>query len=248
MALLKKTIPLVLIFIIGGLGGIAGERIFFPYLASKPFFSKFRFVRAYGTTIINEEKKITIRENEVLEDAIEKVSNQVVVVEAVGSLGHPIESATGFLLTGDGIVATTNAVLPAGLTYEVRIDGDKVPASILIRDSRKGIALLKVERSNLPVVTFTPESSPLLGETVFLVAKAFEGERLGRFVNVGVVRSEEGENISSTMREERREADGSPLFDIEGRVVGINIFNTKGEFTTVSLKNVQSLMDLGRPQ
>lgn len=248
MALFKKIISFVLVFIIGGLGGIVGERILFPYLASKPLFSKFRFVRAYGTTIINEEKKIIIRENEVLEDAIEKVSNQVVVVDAVGSLGHSIESASGFLLTGDGIVATTNAVLPAGLSYQVRIDGDNVPASVLIRDSGKGIALLKVERSNLSVVTFSPGDSPALGETVFLVAKVVEGERIGRFVNVGVVRSEGDENISSIMSEERRDTDGSPLFDIEGRVVGINIFNAKGEFTTVSLKNLKSLIDLGRSQ
>jgi hypothetical protein len=56
MSKIKKIFFVIFILILGGLGGIIGNRYFFPYISTTSLFSKYEFLKksAEYVTIINK--------------------------------------------------------------------------------------------------------------------------------------------------------------------------------------------------
>ena len=171
---------------------------------------------------------------------------------------------SGFVISEDGFILTNHHVVNSA--DEIRVtfaDRQEYVASIVGTDRRSDLALLKIEAENLPVLGLADEDDLRVGEWVLAIGSPFG---LDYSVAAGIVSA-----IGRSIPTERNETyvpfiqtdvainpgnSGGPLFDLEGRVVGINsqIYSRTGGSiglsfaipASVALNVVEQLKDNGR--
>ena len=129
---------------------------------------------------------------------------------------------------------------------------DKWPAyQILKRDLENNIALIKVEKGGLKTRGFADLEKIKLAEPVFLIGMDFPlAITTENFllppqptVNAGIV-TVFNENIVKTNISEKTEVEGSPLFNMEGKVVGLNFIDEDGQVSTIPISIIRTFIGL----
>lgn len=152
-----------------------------------------------------------------------------------------VSSGTGFIATSDGLILTNKHVVnEEGTEFTVVMNnGKKYPAKVLAKDPVQDIAVLKIEKTNLPAVRFGNSDSIEVGQTVVAI-----GNALGEFkntVSTGVVSglrrtvTASGGGMTETL-DDLIQTDaainpgnsGGPLFNLAGEVIGINTAISQG--------------------
>jgi len=240
----KRIFNGLLILVIGGLGGILADQFFLPYLATISPFSKIDFIRQArdGTTIINPTEKITITENTALEQAIDKVSPCLVAIQAYQGVVL-ISQGTGFIVTSDGLIMTTADSVPARAgQYFVFKNGNSLTAQVAKIDLEDNLALLKIEESNLPVVPLTDLEDLHLGQRIILIGVELVESYLNPFVNLGIIRSINQEILKINLTEENTLANGGPLINVKGEVIGMNLIDGQGLLKTIPANRIKEFL------
>ncbi len=152
-----------------------------------------------------------------------------------GTEKREIGGGTGFIISQDGLILTNkHVVVDTEAEYTVLTnDGEKYSAKVLARDPVQDIAVLKVEKANLPVLKLGNSDTIEIGQTVVAI-----GNALGEFrntVSVGVISglrrtiTASGGGTSETLDEViqtdaaiNRGNSGGPLLNLRGDVIGIN--------------------------
>jgi S1-C subfamily serine protease len=235
MSKMRKTLLKILgIFILGIFGGIFADQILWPYFIEKPLFYQYRLEK--NPIYLTERKEIIIQENVALKNAVEKVEKTVIGVETKKKDGQVLEGS-GLILTSDGLVVTLASLVPQGSTFSFFLEGKAVPFQILKRDLKENLALIKIEKTNLPTVGFTNFEKLKLGERVFLVGVA-QLPNGGWVVNEGIVKSFDNDSIETNIFE-KENLSGSPLFDIEGNVLGLNKIDKTGQVSAIPVTKIK---------
>lgn len=135
---------------------------------------------------------------------------------------------SGFVVDPKGIVVTNNHVIADADEITVRFaNGKEYKAEILGRDSRTDVAVLKIETDeDLPYVEFGDSDSIRVGDWVLTIGNPFG---LGGTVTAGIV-SARNRNINAGPYDDFIQTDapinrgnsGGPMFNMEGKVIGIN--------------------------
>ena len=241
--MLKNIFKILAIFIIGMVGGIFADQIFWPYFVERPLFYQYRLEQS--PVYVTERKEVYIQENVVLKNAIERVEKVVVGVRTETKAGKILEGS-GLILTADGLVITLAELVPSGSTFNFFVEGESVSFQILKRDSKENLALIKLEKTNLPTVGFANLERLKLGERVFLVGIIFNKQKIaspGLVVNEGIIKNFD-ENKIETNIFEKETISGSPLFDIEGKVLGMNMIDKEGKVITIPISQIRAFTDL----
>ena len=134
---------------------------------------------------------------------------------------------SGFIISSDGFVVTNNHVIENADEIEIEmIDGTLIQAEVFGRDEKTDIALLKVKTKNdLPFVEFGDATKARAGDWVLAI-----GNPLGQgfSVSAGIV-SARGRSLSGSYDDFiqtdaaiNRGNSGGPLFDMAGKVIGVN--------------------------
>jgi len=143
---------------------------------------------------------------------------------------------SGFIIDPEGDIVTNNHVVDGADKIQVKLpDGRRFDATVVGTDPRTDLALLKVEASKpLPYVTFGDSDKLRVGDIVLAVGNPFG---LGGTVTAGIV-SARNRNINAGPYDDFIQTDaainrgnsGGPLFNTEGKVVGVNtaIFSPNG--------------------
>jgi serine protease Do len=143
---------------------------------------------------------------------------------------------SGFIIDPAGLVVTNNHVIADADEVSVTLhDGSKLDAEIVGKDAKTDLALLRVKSSKpLPAVQFGDSDHLRVGDWVLAIGNPFG---LGGTVTAGIV-SARSRDINAGPYDDFIQTDasinrgnsGGPLFDMEGRVVGINtaIFSPSG--------------------
>lgn len=153
---------------------------------------------------------------------------------------------TGFILRSDGIVVTNQHVVANAQQITVTLaDGTDVPGRVLGEDPVTDIAVIKIDKRGLPVVTVGKSSDLMIGEWAIALGNPYT-YMLGNSeptVTAGVI-SATGRNILSGGNLQGIYVDmiqtdaainpgnsGGPLVNALGEVIGINssIFSNTGE-------------------
>ncbi|WP_137151401.1 Do family serine endopeptidase [Devosia sp. FKR38] len=139
---------------------------------------------------------------------------------------HYMAAGSGFVISGDGYVVTNNHVVEDATKVTVVFDdGTEKVATIVGTDKRTDLAVLKIDGTDLPFVSFEDEASRI-GDWVVAVGNPFG---LGGTVTVGVI-SGSGRNIGGSNYGDFLQIDaavntgnsGGPAFNTKGQVVGVN--------------------------
>ena len=234
--MLKKILKIVAIFIIGIAGGIFGEEILWPYFVERPLFYQYKLERP--PVYITEKKEIKIQENVALKEAILKVEKTVVFIKAKTKTGKNLQG-NGFILTSDGLIITLAELIPEGSKVNLFVEGEIVPFQMLKKDLNKNLALLKIEKKNLATTGFFNFEKLKLGERVFLIGISSENGKFEKFVDEGIVRSFNEEKIETNIQSSSKIL-GTPLFDIEGNLLGINYLTKEGIFISIPVTHIRS--------
>lgn len=238
--MLKNIFKIISIFIIGIVGGIFADQILWPYFIERPLFHQYRLEQS--PVYVTERKEITIQENVAIINAIEKVEKVVVGVRTETKTEKILEGS-GLIITSDGLMVTLAELVPQGSNFSFFIDGEKVNFQILKRDLKENLALVKIEEANLPTVSFANLEKLKLGERVFLVGVIFEKGEPSEIVNEGIVKSFDQDFIKTNIFEENI-LKGSPLFDIEGNVLGLNTIDKEGKVIAIPISKIKSFAGL----
>jgi serine protease Do len=148
---------------------------------------------------------------------------------------------SGFFVTDDGYVLTNAHVVEAADEIIVRTsDRREFLAKAIGADERSDIALLKVEGTDLPKVEIGSAADLKVGEWVLAIGSPFGFEHSA---TAGIV-SAKGRNLPSENYVPFIQTDvainpgnsGGPLFDLDGRVIGVNsqIYSRTGGFMGLS--------------
>lgn len=140
----------------------------------------------------------------------------------VSSLG------SGFMISPDGVIVTNNHVIENADEIVVNFaDGKSLPATLVGRDPKTDIAVLKVEpEAPLPYVAFGSSEAMRVGDWVMAIGNPFG---LGGSVSVGIV-SARNRDINAGPYDDFIQTDaainrgnsGGPLFNLDGDVIGVN--------------------------
>jgi serine protease Do len=142
--------------------------------------------------------------------------------------GKRIALGSGFIIDPSGLVVTNSHVVGESAKVEVVLqDNSKYPASIVGRDPRTDLALLRIKANKpLPYVAFGDSSAAQIGDWVIAVGNPFG---LGGSVTTGII-SARGRDLKSGQFDDFLQIDapinrgnsGGPTFNLNGDVIGIN--------------------------
>ncbi len=151
------------------------------------------------------------------------------------SNGYGEGSGSGFLISADGYVVTNYHVIEGAKQITVIPHGGKeMTAKVVGADSANDIALLKVEGENLPFVTMGSSDALAVGDQVVAIGNPL-GE-LTATLTVGYISAKDRIvntdgtviNMLQTDAAINSGNSGGPLFDMNGKVVGITTAKYSG--------------------
>ncbi|MDG4552392.1 MAG: DegQ family serine endoprotease [Candidatus Contendobacter sp.] len=159
-----------------------------------------------------------------------------------GGKGMPVQGlGSGFIISADGYLITNHHVVDGAEKIAVKLnDKREFPAKVIGSDPQSDIALLKIAATGLPTVSFGDADGLKVGQWVFAIGAPFGLERTA---TKGIV-SALGRSLPSDAYVPFIQTDvpinpgnsGGPLFDLNGKVVGINsqIFSRSGGYMGLS--------------
>lgn len=160
-----------------------------------------------------------------------------------GSRGKATSTGSGVIVSSDGYIVTNNHVIQGAdkLTVVLNQQKKEYAAKVIGTDPASDLALLKIEASDLPAITFANSDEILVGDWVLAVGNPFN---LTSTVTAGIV-SAKGRNINIVNNQFPIESfiqtdaainpgnSGGALVNIQGDLVGINtaIQSNTGSYT-----------------
>lgn len=135
---------------------------------------------------------------------------------------------SGVIITSSGYIITNNHVIENAESINVRLANfEEYDAKVIGRDPKSDLALIKIEtKDDLPYITFGNSNNLRVGDWVMAIGNPFGFEQTvtagivsakGRTLGVGPY-----ENFIQTDASINPGNSGGPLFDMAGKVVGIN--------------------------
>ncbi len=159
---------------------------------------------------------------------------------------------SGFFINATGYIVTNNHVVEKAREITATLkDGRELKATVVGRDERTDLAVLKVEGSGFPYVEFAPDARVRVGDWVVAIGNPFG---LGGTATAGIVSAlgrdirGDSSNIADFMQIDapiNPGNSGGPTFDMNGRVIGINtaIFSRSGGNVGIGFAVPASLAD-----
>lgn len=161
---------------------------------------------------------------------LEEVQEAVVIVKVTAEEGE--SSGSGFIVTPQGHIVTNAHVVEAATTVAVRLfGGELLPAEAMAVDPERDLAILKVERDELPTVRLGSTDGVEVGDEVIAIGNALDiiGEpTVTSGIVSGLDRYLEFPDGKRLVRLIQTDAainpgnSGGPLVNAAGEVIGVN--------------------------
>ena len=136
---------------------------------------------------------------------------------------------SGVIVTRDGYILTNNHVVDGADEIKVSLANSRkeYTATIVGRDPKTDLAVLRIDEDELPFVTLTDSDKVEVGDIVLAIGNPFG---VGQTVTMGIVSAtgrggmgiEHYEDFIQTDAAINPGNSGGPLVDLEGRLIGIN--------------------------
>ncbi len=139
-----------------------------------------------------------------------------------------VAQGSGFIISSDGYILTNNHMVGGAETVTVQLaDGRKVTADIVGADPETDVAVVKIDRENLPYIELANSDTLEVGEWVIAIGNPFG---LSHTVTAGIVSAKGRSRIGVADYEDFIQTDaainfgnsGGPLLNLDGKAVGIN--------------------------
>lgn len=250
----------------GVIGGVLGTRYYTEFVDTFPWLFSENKSSVSVFPSDNEQKelpRVTTEQEQAVINIVKEVSPSVVSIlltRDVSVLGDDLQypfysplqgeqgtekqeigGGSGFIISSDGLILTNKHVVEEeNVDYTVVTnDGEKYEAQVLARDPIQDLAVLKIEKDNLPVVHLGDSDNLQIGQSVIAI-----GNALGEFqntVSTGIVSglsrditatdgrmTEIIEEVIQTDAAINRGNSGGTLLNLSGEVIGVNTAMASG--------------------
>lgn len=180
--------------------------------------------------------------------------NVEIAYSAYGQTGTAQASGSGFIVSSDGYIVTNNHVIEGATGIKVTIPGetDPIDAKVVGTDTSTDIAVLKVDRTDLPYVTLGDSSSLQAGELAVAIGNPF-GDLAGT-VTAGVISALDREvtingqtyNLLQTDASINAGNSGGPLVNSYGEVIGVTnakVSEGEGLGFAIPINDIKSVIE-----
>jgi serine protease Do len=244
------------------IGGIIGS-----YIAPSLYGKVLPIPKAYDTKLPNDSKNINITPKDSISNvsAVAKKSMSSVVgittVEVVREFiwERPVEGVgSGVIVDSNGYILTNAHVVGDGKAKEINVlfeNGDKSPGKVLWSDSALDLAVVKVNKTGLPVAELGDSDSLEVGELAVAIGNPL-GLDFQRTVTSGVISGLNRsikvdayniiEDLIQTDASINPGNSGGPLLNERGEVIGINtakIQTGEGLGFAIPINEVKSILE-----
>lgn len=137
---------------------------------------------------------------------------------------HMLAPAAAFVVSADGWLLTSGAVQRASRLDAIFSDGQRFPVSTLRTDPVSGLALAKIDSTDLPVLTFADQQSPSVGDFGFTLQTPSGRGCSAQIAMIGSDFLADGGGPVSYFRVQApmpAVAAGAPFLAADGKVIGI---------------------------
>lgn len=203
------------------------------------------FIGICGTLAVNHyfkaddtiNKKVTVTEQDSIQNSIDKVYDAVVVVEVYNG-DKLVSTGTGFVYKKDeknGYIITNHHVIESNGSIKItNTGGSTVDAKLLGSDEYADIAVLSIDKeAALKTADVGSVNDMELGDTVFTIGSPLGSEYMGtvtkgilsgknRTVTVNLNNSKFVMEVLQTDAAINPGNSGGPLLNINGEVIGVN--------------------------
>ena len=244
--IVKIVAILLLIFTLGGVGGVYFDQYVLPYIRMNRFLSRIGFLAktAENVTVINRTEQVTIKEDDSINEIASQASNAVVNIVSISQQKDPVtkavktvdQSGTGVIVTSDGMLVTyRSAIIENNATYQAFLfNGSYYEAKLVGIDNFSNLAFLKIDAPNLTAISFGDSSNVIPGKKVVAIGNSF-GEYQDRYAagllsNIDKTFNLSGETVSSSEKLEgvleddfnkQKEFVGGPVIGYSGDMIGL---------------------------
>lgn len=268
----KIILSLLVIFSVGGVGGLYIDQQVLPFIRTNKYLSRIDFLKrsAENVTIINKTEQVTIKEDDSINEIASQASNAVANIISLGSQKDPLtklvkstdQSGTGIVVTSDGVIVTyRGAIIEKNATYKVLLfNGASHDAKLLGVDEFSNLAFLKIEAKNLTAISFGDSDSVSPGKKLVMIGNSF-GEYQNRYAagllsNVAKNYNLAGKTVSSSEKLEGVfESDfgnqqayvGGPAIGYSGDLIGIAgviVIDGQKQYFQIPANVVQKTLEL----
>jgi S1-C subfamily serine protease len=271
-SLAKILLILLLIFSVGGIGGVYFDQQILPFIRTNKYLSRINFLKrsAENVTVINKTEQVIIKEDDSVNEIASQASNAVVNIISLGSqkdaaarlIKSADQSGTGIIVTSDGVIATyRSAIIEKDASYKVLFfNGASYDAKLLAVDEFSNLAFLKIEATNLTAISFSDSSSVRPGKKVVAIGNSF-GEYQNRYAtgllsNIAKTYNLAGKTVSSSEKLEgvfendfnnQSEYVGGPVIGYSGDLIGMEgtiVVDGKNQYFQIPSNVVQKTLEL----
>jgi serine protease Do len=277
---IKKFIKLIMvaafIAVLASFGALWLNFYAFPKLSTYSMLSKYAFLKkaAENTTIINRTEQITVKDDSSVDKIASQASSATVEIVSIPtstnlnaqktSLGQAIagKDGNGIIVTSDGVIATyRTAIDETNSAYKIiLLDGAQYDATLLGIDEFTDIAYLKVNNSNLPIISFANSDDSVPGKKLIAIAKSLDDYQSkfssGLLSNINKTFNISGKALASSEKLEgvfeidfanQNEYIGGPVINYSGDLIGligsVTVDNQK-KFFAIPANQIRKSMDL----
>lgn len=144
-------------------------------------------------------------------------------------------TGTGVIIDANGYIVTNNHVIAKATEISVTLgDGQEYPAELVGTDPVTDLAVIKINKSGLPVAHFGNSDNLAVGETAIAIGNPL-GLNFSQTVTVGVISAKQraitiNEHTFNFIQTDAAINDGNsggPLVNLNGEVIGINTAKIK---------------------
>jgi len=268
----KGIIIILLVFLIGGMGGVYFNQQILPFIRTNKYLSRINFLErvAENVTVINKTEQVTIKEDDSINEVASQASNAVVNIISVASQKDPLtktmknvdQSGTGVVVTSDGLIVTyRSAIIEKDASYQVFLfNGKNYEANLVGVDEFSNLAFLKIDVPNLTAISFGDSTDVHPGKKLVAIGNSF-GEYQNRYAagllsnidktfNLGggtVATTEKLEGVFETDFNNQKEYIGGPVIGYSGDMIGLvgmMIIDGQEHYFQVPSNVVKDSMDL----
>jgi len=259
---MKKVVGYAIAGLFGGLLVLAAAMFYLPKMVNQPSSPSNSSAQHYGSLVNNRGASILPND---FRTAAQKSMETVVHIKSsatqkqsqgtdpfslffgnspYGGFAPKVGTGSGVIYSDDGFIITNNHVIDFADEVEVTLyDNRKYKASVIGRDEKTDLAVLKIEADHLPAIHIGNSDDAQVGDWVLAVGNPFE---LTSTVTAGII-SAKGRSLhmmSKNAIESFIQTDaavnpgnsGGALVNTQGELIGINsaIASTTGSYAGYS--------------